>query len=65
MEYTCCNLVEKDCKDCPKRPPKWKHLWDAPDGTYQRRCESCGFAHLFINGHDAQYKFCPQCGERK
>ena len=43
----------------------WDVLWEAPDGTFKGRCDSCGFARVFIEGHVAQYKFCPQCGERK
>jgi hypothetical protein len=41
-----------------------EHLWDAPDLTFKGRCKKCGFVHLFIEGHDAQYKFCPQCGQK-
>ena len=41
---------------------KWEHIWDAPDGTYKGRCTKCGFVKVFIEGHDAQYKFCPYCG---
>lgn len=43
----------------------WKHLWDTPDGSFKGRCENCGFVHFFIEGHDSQYRFCPQCGEQK
>ena len=43
----------------------WKHLWDAPDGSFKGRCENCGFVHFFVEGHDSQYRFCPSCGERK
>lgn len=25
-------------------------------------CKDCGFIHDFIDGHTAQYKYCPQCG---
>ena len=41
---------------------EWEHLWDAPDGTFKGRCKKCGFVHFFIEGHAAQYKFCPECG---
>lgn len=41
---------------------EWEHLCDAPDGTFKGRCKKCGFVHFFIEGHDAQYKFCPECG---
>ena len=65
MEYTCCNLPDQKCEVCPKRPPNWEHLWDAPDKTFLGRCDKCHFTHLFIGGFDAQYKYCPQCGDRK
>lgn len=28
------------------------------------RCSVCGFMKGFTNGHVAQYKYCPQCGQR-
>ena len=27
-------------------------------------CESCGFKTIAIEGHFAQYKYCPNCGAR-
>lgn len=27
-------------------------------------CEDCGFIHDFIDGHTAQYKYCPSCGAK-
>ena len=43
----------------------WNVLGKLDDGTYKGKCGNCGFVHYFIEGHDAQYKFCPQCGEQK
>lgn len=43
----------------------WNVLGRLDDGTYKGKCGNCGFVHYFIEGHDAQYKFCPQCGEQK
>ncbi len=43
----------------------WEHIWDAPDGSYKGRCRQCGFVYHFIEGHDAQYNFCPNCGDQK
>lgn len=50
--------------NCPlkEQETEWEHLWDAPDGTFKGRCKKCGFVHFFIEGHDTQYKFCPECG---
>ena len=42
----------------------WERIWEAEDGTYKGRCASCGFTHLFIEGHDSQYKYCPSCGRK-
>lgn len=28
------------------------------------RCSECGFIKEFTDGHTAQYKYCPQCGQR-
>lgn len=28
------------------------------------RCSVCGFVKEFADGHTAQYKYCPQCGQR-
>ena len=41
---------------------KWDHLSDASDKSFKGRCSQCGFIHYFIEGHDSQYNFCPQCG---
>lgn len=48
-----------------EEPHPWEHILDAPDYTFKGRCRNCGFIHCFIQGHDAQYRFCPQCGEQK
>lgn len=29
----------------------------------KRRCNKCGFAHVFIEDH-GHYSFCPNCGEK-
>lgn len=69
-KYKClnCNGYFKD-DDFPVQKDgntnDWEHLWDAPDGSYKGRCRNCGFMHVFIEGHDMQYIFCPSCGERK
>lgn len=43
----------------------WNVLGKLDDGTYKGKCENCGYVHYFIEGHDGQYRFCPQCGEQK
>ena len=58
----CGNVIGRIRKE---NAPKWEHIWDAPDGTFKGRCDKCGFVKIFIDGHDTQYKFCPQCGDRK
>ena len=58
--------IEEMCHDAlallKEQETEWEHLWDAPDGTFKGRCKKCGFVHFFIEGHDSQYKFCPECG---
>ena len=58
-------IIEEMRKSQDKTVNTWKHLWDAPDGSFKGRCESCGFVHFFVERHDSQYRFCPQCGEQK
>lgn len=36
--------------------------WIGIDEDYE--CDNCGFIHTFIDGHTAQYNFCPNCGAR-
>ena len=48
----------------PVRHGQWEHLWDSENGTYKGRCTNCGFIHFFIDGHDAQYQYCPNCGAK-
>ena len=43
----------------------WQRLWEAPDGSYKARCKQCGFVTFFVEGHDNQYRYCPECGEQK
>lgn len=57
-----CDTVENAIALLKEQETEWEHLWDAPDKTFKGRCKKCGFVHLFIEGHDAQYKFCPECG---
>ena len=60
-----CQECREDMEQDEKVVIPWEHLWDAPDYTFKGRCKNCGFIHYFIQGHDAQYRFCPQCGEQK
>jgi len=61
IEDTIALLKEQEIEE----PNSWEHIWNAPDYTFKGRCRNCGFIHYFIQGHDAQYRFCPQCGEQK
>lgn len=58
------DLIEETLELLKEQETEWEHLWDAPDGTFKGRCKNCGFVHFFIEGHDEQYKFCPECGRR-
>ena len=68
-----CDLNGGRAENCPykdilfllkEQETEWEHLWDAPDGTFKGRCKKCGFVHFFIEGHDSQYNFCPECGRK-
>ena len=58
-------LKEVKSTEVEKQVMPWNVLGKLDDGTYKGKCGNCGFVHYFIEGHDTQYKFCPQCGERK
>ena len=63
--YDCADRLKADALALLKeQETEWEHLWDAPDGTFKGRCKNCGFVHFFIEGHDTQYKFCPECGRK-
>lgn len=38
---------------------EWKRV---ETRTYKGECTNCGFRHIFMDGHDSQYRFCPYCG---
>ena len=40
---------------------EWKRV---PTRTYKGECTNCGFRHIFMDGHDSQYRFCPYCGAK-
>lgn len=40
---------------------EWKRV---PTRTYKGECTNCGFRHIFMDGHDSQYRFCPNCGAK-
>ena len=40
---------------------EWKRV---ETRTYKGECTNCGFRHIFMDGHDSQYRFCPNCGAR-
>lgn len=42
----------------------WVHLKERDFTTVHQSfmCPDCGFIHEFIDGHTAQYNYCPQCG---
>lgn len=40
---------------------EWKQV---ETRTYKGECTNCGFRHIFMDGHDSQYRFCPNCGAK-
>jgi rubrerythrin len=69
---------EKFANEVNKLPPvkpqpkigRWLHqeIMDYLDKNKVRHnhfmCQDCGFIHDFIDGHTAQYKYCPSCGAK-
>lgn len=60
--YTAIEALEKQL---PK--PIYEHIetrliYKARYDKY--RCSECGFIKEFADGRTAQYKYCPQCGQR-
>ena len=54
----------------PVKRGRWNHRQDM-DYVDQNgaehihgQCSECGLIHDFIDGHTAQYKYCPQCGAK-
>lgn len=51
-----------------KAKAHWEHLKEKDftdeSGVLHQRymCQKCGLIHEFLDGHTAQYKYCPQCG---
>ena len=43
-------------------PSKWCENDEKPIYASKLQCSKCGFARNFLDGHTAQYNFCPQCG---
>ena len=63
-EYCMGQMIDDTIAMLKEQETAWDHLWDAPDGTFKGRCKKCGYVHFFIEGHNAQYKFCPECGRK-
>jgi predicted RNA-binding Zn-ribbon protein involved in translation (DUF1610 family) len=40
----------------------WVGIDEYPHEDYE--CDNCGFIHTFIDGHTAQYNYCPNCGAK-
>jgi len=43
-------------------PSKWCENDEKPIYASKLQCSKCGFTRNFLDGHTAQYNFCPQCG---
>lgn len=42
----------------------WIKMFLTDTGDIDGQCSECGFIHKFIDGHTAQYNYCPNCGCR-
>lgn len=42
----------------------WTKMFSTDTSDIYCQCSKCGFIHKFIDGHTAQYNYCPNCGAR-
>ena len=42
----------------------WIKIFLTDTSDIDGQCSECGFIHKFIDGHTAQYNYCPNCGAR-
>ena len=68
----CIEAIEDACRlaieALEKQVPKsiYEHMETRLNPEVRRdkfRCSVCGFIKEFTDGHTAQYKYCPQCGQ--
>ena len=52
-------------KDAQKQKSgKWTKMFLTDTRDIYCQCSECGFIHKFIDGHTAQYNFCPNCAAK-
>jgi len=61
--------VEELLKSLQSTQPKpktghWIKMFLTDTSDIDGQCSECGFIHRFIDGHTAQYNFCPNCGAK-
>ena len=42
----------------------WIKIFLTDTSDIDGQCSECGFIHKFIDGHTAQYNYCPECGAK-
>lgn len=69
--FECEKVVEQLPSITPQpKMGRWLHreIMDYLDKNEVRHnhfmCQDCGFIHDFVDGHTAQYKYCPSCGAK-
>jgi uncharacterized paraquat-inducible protein A len=68
QEKHCCHRYSKVVKDTVAeirqelKTGHWVGIDEYPHEDYE--CDNCGFIHTFIDGHTAQYNYCPNCGAK-
>lgn len=55
------NMVQSAMSSAEAVQGEWKRV---ETRTYKGECTNCGFRHIFMDGHDSQYRFCPNCGAK-
>lgn len=55
---------EQGHKDAEQKSGKWTKMFLTDTRDIYCQCSDCGFIHKFIDGHTAQYNYCPNCGAK-
>ena len=59
-----CKVIEDLPPVNPVKIGHWIKAYLTDTGDIDGQCSECGFIHKFIDGHTAQYNYCPSCGAK-
>ena len=66
-DYSVLNEVFERIDKLPpvtQKSGKWIKMFLTDTGDIDGQCSECGFIHKFIDGHTAQYNYCPNCSAK-